>query len=228
MHRHLYSHSVSGHPVHGSIAATGKAFFNSPELAGMSMSFAKGCEIHGENEPADYLYMVVSGAVRSFRILNDGRRQIERFHFEGDIFGLETGEEHTSSAEAISQTTVLMIRRTTIFAAAERNVDIANRLWKLAAYQLDHARRHAFLLGKSAQQRVASFLLEMTRLKNKNAVDLPMSRQDIADYLGLTIETVSRTLTLLQQEAAIHLPNSRRIILRNQSALKMLNSEGFA
>jgi CRP-like cAMP-binding protein len=199
-------------------------FFDSAELAGISMSFAKGAEIYGENEPADYVYMVVSGAVRSYRILSDGRRQIEGFHFEGDIFGLETGAEHVASAEAVTQTTVQVIRRSAVFAAAERDKDVANRLWKLTAIELSHARKHALLLVKSAQERVASFLLDMARRGTGNAVDLPMSRQDIADYLGLTIETVSRTLSLFQQEAAIDLPNSRRIVLRNRGALNNLNS----
>jgi CRP-like cAMP-binding protein len=80
------------------------------------------------------------------------------------------------------------------------------------------------LLVKTAQERVVSFLLEMAaRAPGANAVDLPMSRQDIADYLGLTIETVSRTLTHLESTAAIELPSSRRVVLRNRSALGRLN-----
>jgi CRP-like cAMP-binding protein len=80
------------------------------------------------------------------------------------------------------------------------------------------------LLIKSAQERVASFLLEMAdRAAGGNVVELPMSRQDIADYLGLTIGTVSRTLTCLESTAAIEVPSSRRIVLRNRSALNRLN-----
>jgi CRP/FNR family transcriptional regulator, nitrogen fixation regulation protein len=199
-------------------------FFNSPELLGATMSFAKGAEIYGENEPADYVYMVVSGTVRSYRILNDGRRQIEGFHFAGDVFGLESGCEHAASAEAVTAATVLVIRRSAIMTAAERDQSIANQLWKLTARELDLARKHALLLVKSAQERVAAFLLDMARRGTGNAVELPMSRQDIADYLGLTIETVSRTLSLFQQEAAIDLPNSRRILLRDRTALNSLNA----
>lgn len=208
-------------------ASTGapvRAFFDCPELVGATMSFAKGVEIYGEREPADYIYLVLSGTVRSYRILNDGRRQIEGFHFAGDIFGLETDAEHASSTEAVTPATVLVVRRSTLFAVAERNMSIANQLWRLTARELDHARRHALLLVKSAQERVATFLLEMARRGTGNAVELPMSRQDIADYLGLTIETVSRTLSLFQQEAAIDLPNSRRILLRDRGALSSLNS----
>ncbi len=208
-------------------ASTGapvRTFFDCPELVGATMSFAKGVEIYGEREPADYIYLVLSGTVRSYRILNDGRRQIEGFHFAGDIFGLETDAEHASSTEAVTPATVLVVRRSTLFAVAERNMSIANQLWRLTARELDHARRHALLLVKSAQERVATFLLEMARRGTGNAVELPMSRQDIADYLGLTIETVSRTLSLFQQEAAIDLPNSRRILLRDRGALSSLNS----
>jgi CRP/FNR family transcriptional regulator, nitrogen fixation regulation protein len=167
---------------------------------------------------------VVSGTVRSYRILNDGRRQIEGFHFAGDVFGLESGCEHAASAEAVTAATVLVIRRSAIMTAAERDQSIANQLWKLTARELDLARKHALLLVKSAQERVAAFLLDMARRGTGNAVELPMSRQDIADYLGLTIETVSRTLSLFQQEAAIDLPNSRRILLRDRTALNSLNA----
>jgi CRP-like cAMP-binding protein len=201
-----------------------QTFLDCPELMGASMSFAKGAEIYGENEPADYVYMVVSGTVRSYRILSDGRRQIEGFHFAGDIFGLEAGAEHAASAEAVSAATVLVIRRSTILSVAERDKTVANQLWRLTARHLDHARRHALLLVKSAQERVAAFLLDMAGRGTGNAVELPMSRQDIADYLGLTIETVSRTLSLFQQEAAIDLPNSRRILLRDRTALHSLNA----
>jgi CRP-like cAMP-binding protein len=201
-----------------------QTFFDCPELIGASMSFAKGAEIYGENEPADYVYMVMSGTVRSYRILSDGRRQIEGFHFAGDVFGLETGAEHVASAEAVTAATVVVVRRSTIFSVAERDRTVANQLWRLTARHLDHARSHALLLVKSAQERVATFLLDMAGRGTGNAVELPMSRQDIADYLGLTIETVSRTLSLFQQESAIDLPNSRRILLRNRGALHSLNA----
>ncbi len=94
----------------------------------------------------------------------------------------------------------------------------------LTGRELRRVQDRILLLIKSAQERVASFLLEMAeRVPAGNAIDLPMSRQDIADYLGLTIETVSRTLTSLESCAAIEVPSSRRIVLRNQSALRRLN-----
>jgi CRP/FNR family nitrogen fixation transcriptional regulator len=194
------------------------------ELMGAPMSFSRNAEIYGENEPADYLYKVISGTVRTYRILSDGRRQIGAFYLPGDIFGLEVGDEHHFSAEAIGDSKVLVIKRSALVGLANRDGDVARQLWSFTARELRHAQDHVLLLIKSAQQRVASFLLEMAeRLANAEAVELPMSRQDIADYLGLTIETISRTLTQLELEAAIALPTSRRVVLRNRNALSGMN-----
>ena len=195
------------------------------ELMGAPMSFPRNAEIYGENEPADYLYKVVSGTVRTYKILNDGRRQIGAFYLPGDVFGLEVDDEHQFSAEAISDAKVLVIKRSALVALANRDGDVARQLWSFTARELKRVQDHVLLLIKSAQQRVACFLLEMAeRLAGAETVELPMSRQDIADYLGLTIETISRTLTQLEAEAAIALPTSRRIVLRNRKALDRLNA----
>jgi CRP/FNR family nitrogen fixation transcriptional regulator len=201
------------------------AFGNSVELMGAVMPFARNAEIFGENEPAEYLYKVVSGAVRTYRVLNDGRRQIGAFYLPGDVFGLEIGEEHVFSAEAIVESKVMVIKRSTLVALAARSHDVAHQLWAMTAAELQRAQSHIMLLIKTAQERVAGFLLEMAaRTPAGDAVELPMSRQDIADYLGLTIETVSRTLTQLENSAAIAVPTSRRIVLRNQAALNRLTA----
>jgi len=208
----------SGHPV-----AT-HALAGPIEMMGASMSFARNAEIYGENEPADHLYKVVSGTVRTYKILSDGRRQIGAFYFRGDIFGLEMGEEHAFSAEAITDVKVLIIKRSAVVALAERDNDVARQLWALTSRELGRVQDHMLLLVKTARERVVSFLLEMAaRAPADNAVELPMSRQDIADYLGLTIETVSRTLSQLESSATIELPSSRRIVLRNRGALGRLN-----
>jgi len=192
---------------------------------GTSMSFARNAEIYGENEPAEYLYKLVSGSVRTSKILNDGRRQIGAFYLPGDIFGFEIGSEHASSAEAISDARVIVVKRSAIEALAARDSDVARQLWAVTSRELHRMQEHILLLIKTAQERVAGFLLEMAaRIKSVNEIELPMSRQDIADYLGLTIETVSRTLTTLENSAAIALPSSRRIVLRNRAALHRLNS----
>jgi CRP/FNR family transcriptional regulator, nitrogen fixation regulation protein len=200
------------------------ALFESGEVTGAAMPFDRNAEIYGENEPADYVYKVLSGSVRTSKLLSDGRRQIDAFYLPGDIFGLELGDEHCCSAEAIADSVVLVVKRSHVISAAENSTAIARRLWSHTARDLHRAQHHTLLLIKSAQERVAAFLLEMAeRLCAGAAVELPMSRQDIADYLGLTIETVSRTLSQLEGAATIALPASRRIVLRNRSALDRLN-----
>jgi CRP/FNR family transcriptional regulator, nitrogen fixation regulation protein len=195
------------------------------ELMGAVMPFARNSEIFGENEPADYLYKLVSGSVRSYKVLVDGRRQIGAFYVPGDIFGLETADAHTFSAEAITDCKILVIKRSAVMALAARDPDVARQMWAATARELKRMQEHSLLLIKTAQERVASFLLEMAeRVTADGLVELPMSRQDIADYLGLTIETVSRTLTQLEKTAAIGVPSSRRILLRNRSALRRLNA----
>ena len=195
------------------------------ELMGACMSFARNSEIYGENEPADYLYKVVSGTVRTYKVLVDGRRQIGAFYLPGDIFGLETGDEHTFSAEAIGDCKIIVIKRSAVLALAARDNDVARQMWALTARELHRVQEHSLVLIKSAEERVAGFLLEMAdRGAGGGTVELPMSRQDIADYLGLTIETISRTLKHLEDAATIEVPKRRRILLRNRSALRRLNA----
>ena len=198
---------------------------SSIEMMGATMPFARNAEIYGENEPADYLYKIVSGAVRTYKVLNDGRRQIGSFYLPGDIFGLEVGDEHSFSAEAVVDCKVLVIKRSALVSLAGRDTEVARQLWTMAAGELQRAQDHVMLLIKTAQERVAGFLMEMSaRNGGAGEVDLPMSRQDIADYLGLTIETVSRTLTQLENSGAIAVPTSRRIVLRSAAApLNRLN-----
>ena len=195
------------------------------DMMGAPMPFARNAEIYGEGEPADYLYKVVSGTVRTSKILSDGRRQIGAFYVAGDLFGLESGDEHTFSAEAICETKVVMVKRSVIMTMAARDNTIAQELWTAAGRELNKVQGHVLLLIKSAQERVAGFLLEMAaRNRSTDVVELSMSRQDIADYLGLTIETVSRTFTQLENSRVIAVPTARRIEIRNRSALNRLNS----
>ena len=128
---------------------------------GAPMAFARNAEIYGENEPADYIYKVVSGTVRTYKVLADGRRQIGGFYLPGDIFGFEAGDDHTFSAEAVSDTKVLVIKRSAVVALAGRDGSIARELWALTARELRRVQDHVLLLIQTAQERVASFLLEM-------------------------------------------------------------------
>jgi CRP/FNR family transcriptional regulator, nitrogen fixation regulation protein len=192
-------------------------------LMAVPMSFVRNEEIYGEKEPADYLYEVVKGAVRAYKVLMDGRRQIGAFYMPGDVFGLETGDEHAFSAEPVIDAEVLVIKRKALFSVAAQDPDVARQLWTLMGRELQHKQTHILLLIKTAPERVASFLLEMAaRLLSGGEVELPMSRQDIADYLGLDISTISRMLRKLENASAIDLPTSKRIVLRSRTALEQL------
>ena len=210
--------------LHGFDAEQADSLAQHMQLMGATMSYPRNAEIFGESEPAEYLYKVVIGAVRTYKILSDGRRQVGGFYLPGDVFGLEFADEHTLSAEAITDAKVLVVKRSALATLASRDAGVGRELYALTARELHRVQDRILLLIKSAQERVASFLLEMAeRAGAGNIVELPMSRQDIADYLGLTIETVSRTLTGLETAATIEVPTSRRIVLRNRSALCRLN-----
>ncbi len=196
-----------------------KSFHSAIKPIGIAMSYDRNAEIYAENDPAENLYKVISGTVRSYKILDDGRRQIGAFYFPGDIFGLEIGSEHTFATEAIVDSEILLIKRSSLIALAARDNNIARQLWALTAAELQRVQGHSTVLIMSAQERVIEFLLEMARRSAaESEIDLPMSRGDIADYLGLTIETVSRTFKQLEKSASIALPTSRRIVLRNCTA----------
>jgi CRP-like cAMP-binding protein len=208
------------------LSPTPKQNLDSPlDMMGSQMRFGRNVEIFGEGEPAEYLYKVVSGAVRTYKVLADGRRQIGAFYLPGDIFGLEASDDHTFSAEAVSDSQVLVIKRSAVMDLAARDSGVAQQLWTVTGHELQRAQDHVMLLIKSAQERVAGFLVEMAkRAPSASTIQLAMSRQDIADYLGLTIETISRTLTQFEKSAAIALPTSRQIEIRNRAALARLNS----
>jgi CRP/FNR family transcriptional regulator, nitrogen fixation regulation protein len=211
---------------HSSKPIRPNAFPESPfGVLGAAVRFARNAEIFGEDEEAEYLYQVVSGAVRTYRMLDDGRRQVVAFYLPGDIFGVEGTNVHQCSAEATTESQVLVVKRANVMARAERERDLAHRLWMLTVRELQRIQAHSLVFIKSAEERVAGFLLEMAGRCSGNAtIELPMSRQDIADYLGLTIETVSRTFTQLVQSGAISLETSRRIQFRNRAALRQLDA----
>jgi CRP/FNR family transcriptional regulator, nitrogen fixation regulation protein len=187
-------------------------------------SYRPNAEIFADGKPAENLYCVVTGSVRTFKIFSDGRRQISGFYLPGDVFGLEFADTYSCSAEAITDTRLRVISRSTLAVRADREPAIAGELLALTAHELKRAQERALLLAKTAQERVASFLVEMAeRGAGGNAIDLPMSRQDIADYLGMSVETVSRTLVSLEKNSTIRVW-TRRIVLRDRSALESVSS----
>ena len=195
---------------------------------GMQVVLGKGEELFAEGDEAEFFYQVVSGAIRSYKLLSDGRRQIDAFHLAGDIFGLEAGSEHRFSAEAIGDATVIAYRRSRLGALIQDDAAFRDRIMTATLRSLERAQDHMLLLGrKTAQEKMATFLLDMAERLSKDDehFELPMQRSDIADHLGLTIETVSRTLTQFVRSSLIRLlPAGRSIGLCNKMALRGLNA----
>jgi len=209
------------------LSALGMESDSDPKVSLNEFTYKKRTEIYGEKEPADYVYQVMTGAVRSYKVLSDGRRQIGAFHLAGDIFGLENGSEHRFTAEAIVDTTVRLIKRRSLEVVAESDGVVARNLLSMTTSNLQHAEDHMLLLGrKTSLERVAAFLIEMDkRLTAAGVMALPMSRRDIADYLGLTLETVSRALSRLHELGILGFigKNQRQIVLRDRQQLASLD-----
>lgn len=182
-------------------------------------------EIYAEGDRAMSFYKIVVGVVRTYKLLSDGRRQIGAFYLPGDIFGLESGEEHRFGADAVTETRLVVHRREPRALTGDDG-NLAREVVAAMMRDLERAQEHMMLLGRqSARERIASFLLALSERTADagGAVCLPMSRNDMADHLGLTIESVSRAVTQLERAGLIELPPNRRtVILRNAAALRHL------
>lgn len=172
--------------------------------------------IIAEGKPAVAMYRLVSGMARSYKTMADGRRHISAFLSSGDVFGFEVGDEYQLSVDAVTECKLVKLRR-----LSADDVSEAIELCQYAMRSLTKAQDHARTLGcLSAGQRLAAFLLHMYALQCDETVVLPMSRQDIADYLGSTVETVSRGLAQFEREGLIKLTSARRIRLLDKRALR--------
>jgi CRP/FNR family nitrogen fixation transcriptional regulator len=214
--------AVSNH-VSGGFLLSGN-----PTLVATIANFAPKEEIHGDGEPAEYVYQIIRGAARATKVLNDGRRHVSAFYLPGDVFGLTSNARHRLAAEAIVETTARVIKRRALEAAARTDARIACDLWATATADLGRAEERMVLLGrKTATERVASFLIEMDRrLAKGDLLPLPMCRRDIGDYLGLTIETVSRTLSRLHESCVLDFVGSRHVALRDRRRLAQMGEVG--
>jgi CRP/FNR family transcriptional regulator, nitrogen fixation regulation protein len=217
--------SLSVAAKHAPVAWAPPAEADGFELSGVVMQVAADRQIYAEGDEARCFYKVVSGVVRTCRFLSDGRRQIDAFHMEGEVFGFEAGTDHRMAAEAVSDCTVIAYRRRGLETMVFQDDRLGRWFFSHAMTCMDLAREHSLLLGRgSAAQKISAFLLEFARrVGSESTVELAMSRQDIADYLGLTIETVSRTLSQLERDGVIALPSARRVALKDRAALRGLN-----
>lgn len=197
------------------------------EPQGITMQLAKGEELFGEGEPTEYFYKVAVGTVRTYKTLSDGRRQIDAFQLAGDIFGIEGGLEHRFSADAVNGATVIAWRRSRLDQLTREHPSFGAQVMASIIDSLERAHDHMLLLGrKKAPEKIATFLLQLAkRVDDDKELDLPMHRSDIADHLGLTAETVSRTLTEFSRQGVIKLAASgRSVMLANKPALQVLNA----
>jgi len=202
--------------------------FDLLEQFGSRRTVRRGQEIYAAGDPADYCYRIVSGSVRTLGLDEEGRRQIAEFLLPGDLLGFDSLGTHHLSAEAVTDTVILCYPRRVVDSLAEQNGALALRLRDLAMQQLRRAHEKMFLLGrKSAGERIASFLLEMAARapgNGRGSVRLPMTRGDIADHLGLTIETVSRNMAQLCRDGTIASVKSG-IEIRDPEALAEFGTE---
>ena len=172
---------------------------------------------------ADYLMFVVTGVVRSCRNGKSGNRSIVSFYLPGDFVGW-VDAKLSLSIEAATDTELLLIKRKGLVSLASQNVRLANVLLTATTNELARSQEHVLLMSKSAKCRAATFLSDLwVRLGKAQYLDVPMSHQDIADYLGLTIETLSRSITDLERAGLIARVPARRLILQNHFGLRRVN-----
>jgi CRP/FNR family transcriptional regulator len=190
---------------------------------GITLETAAGQTLLVEGDPRSHAYRVLTGGVRLFKALPDGRRQVLDFRIAGDGFGLIGAEFYSYSVEAIVRSTLSRHPLAQIDSALAARPRLALGLLELAQADLERARAQMLLLGrKSAEERVAAFLVRFAERSCRPAVRLPISRQDMADYLGLTIETVSRTVSRFRRDGLIAQEARHELILKRPRALQAL------
>lgn len=191
------------------------------QTSSVPLNFARNSEIFAEGEGAGYVYKIVSGVVRVSKLLPDGRRQISAFHLPGDMFGFEVDDMHHVSAEAIGPVKVLAYKWRSLL-SAKSSSDFVHELLNRTMVGLRQTQDHLLLLGrKNALERLAAFLIEMTRRTGSDrSLHLAMPRHDIADYLGLTLETVSRMFAELKDAGIIKLESARQVSVLDMSKLE--------
>ena len=193
--------------------------------------FSRNETIFSEGDPANASFRVVSGAVRLCKVLPDGRRQIADFRLAGDFFGLEATDEYVLTAEALGDVVAVRYSRARLDRLEDEQASVRRDLMGVLRKDLTAAQMHLIMLGRqTAMERVASFLVQLASRQDAesgDAVEVPMGRQDIADYLGLTIETVCRAISELKRDHTIDVPDRHHIIVRDLDTLHTV-AEGDA
>jgi CRP/FNR family transcriptional regulator len=200
--------------------------------AATTHTVASGSTFVTEGEPASAFFNITGGSAKLYKLLPDGRRQITGFVGVGHFLGLAVSATYAFSAEAIEHVRYCRFSRAKLRALLDDFPAMEKRLLQVASNELVAAQEQMLLLGrKTARERVASFLLAQSRLgvicqTPRVQFALPMTRGDIADYVGLTIETVSRTLTKLRSDGLVDIPNATDIVICNRPAMERI-AEGM-
>ena len=193
---------------------------------GSRMHFTRGETIFSEGEAADYAYRIVSGTVRLCKHLADGRRQIAQFLFPGNFFSFMDLTEHSFTAEAVNDAVLICYPLRQIERLEEERASLRKNFSAMLSRRVKDIQNHLVMLGRqTAKERLASFLIvimEHSHCKNGGTIEIAMSRQDMADYLGLTIETVSRVLSAMKKQGIVGIPNLHQLVIRKAEALYAL------
>ena len=189
-------------------------------LRGSLRSREPGATIYAQSDPAEFIYQVVSGVVRTITLNRDGRRIVHGFHLPGEIFGMEREKIHHCSAEAVCETELVQCPVSRLNTLADTDKEAARELWMSLLVSRDRtAERFMYVLHGTAFEKLAYFLIDLAwRTQSSRRIELPMSRYDIADYLGLSSETVSRTFTTLRTRGLIA-TKGRQVRLLNDDML---------
>lgn len=196
---------------------------------GWTIKLGTGETLFHEGDPVRRVFTLTAGTLKLYKLLPDGRRQVTGFMHPGDFLGMSTGDEHAFSAEAVDDAQLCWFPRHRFDQFVEENGSMERELYRMAAHELAAAQQQMVLLGrKSATERLASFLLLLAERRDRisrqaaNVVNLPMSRSDIADYLGLTKETVSRVLSSFRRDRLIRLRAIDEVEILDPAGLKQL------
>jgi CRP/FNR family transcriptional regulator, nitrogen fixation regulation protein len=177
------------------------------EQFGSTMAVQREHEIHGQGAATDNCWRILSGCVRTVKLMEDGRRQVAEFLFPGELLGLDDQGTHNFAAEAVTDVTLRRYPRRMVEALADSHAGLSRRLRSLALANLRNAHERIITLGrKTAVEKIASFVLEMERRSTapgRKTTEMPMSRGDVADHLGLTVETVCRVLAQMKREGTV-------------------------
>jgi CRP/FNR family transcriptional regulator len=201
---------------------------------GWTLRLKPGQSLFHEGDPANRVFTLTRGTLKLYKLLPDGRRQITGFMFPGDFLGIAIDEEHAFTAEALEDSQLCWYPRSRFDEFVEANPVVERELYRVAAHELAAAQRQMVLLGrKTAEEKVASFFVallegaEKLSGRTETMAELPMSRVDIADYLGLTKETVSRVLALLKNKRVVRLDALHRVEVLDRDGLGDI-AEGLA